>query len=778
MISDINLDSPLGKSDHSVIIFQFNAYISANNAPKTRYKYDKGDYNSMKDFLNINWDEYLGNEDIDTQWLLFCDKLQTGSEMYIPKVTVSNGNKTKKRHNLPISIKTKAKIKRKQRLWNKYLETGDERCKLQYNRVRNQIRRLTRQTIKTHEKNIADCVKDNPKKFWSYAQSKSKTKSSIPDLYKDDNKKDVTESDKEKADVLADFFTSVFTKDTDSEMPDIVPKVVPELNNIVINPSIVKKKLDSLKINKSPGPDKLHPRLLKELSEVLSYPLSLIFKKSVDTGKIPCEWKYANITALYKKGDKKYAGNYRPVSLTSVVCKVLESIIRENIVEHMKLNKLFSDKQFGFISGRSTVLQLIRVIDNWTEILDEGGCIDVAYCDFMKAFDKVCHKRLVHKLKLYNIGTMYSKWIESFLDSRKQKVIVNGVASSPKDVTSGIPQGSVLGPILFVLYINDLPDVIKNGSIPYLFADDTKIFHSIKCTQDCKDLQEDIKAMQVWSEKWLLCFHPDKCKCMRIGNTDIDLFTYKLKDSDKGMEFTKSEKDIGVVIDSKLSFENHINEKVNKANSIMGVIRRTFEFLDIKTFKILYTALVRPHVEYANQVWNPHLKKHIDLLENVQRRATKSVPGLSKLTYEERLRKIGLPTLAYRRIRGDMIETYKILSQKYDPEVSNFIKLREDSCTRGHKYKIFKNRSRLDVRKYSFCMRVVDSWNQLPPSVVEAETVNAFERRLDRHWKLQPIYYSYREAIIPTGQDPKIPKKKELELTQQVEPDLLSEEDL
>ena len=241
-----------------------------------------------------------------------------------------------------------------------------------------------------------NCVKDNPKKFWSYAQSKSKTKSSIPDLYKDDNKKDVTESDKEKADVLADFFTSVFTKDTDNEMPDIVPKEVPELNDILINPTIVKKKLENLKINKSPGPDTLHPRLLKELSEVLSYPLSLIFNKSVETGKVPCEWKYANITALYKKGDKKYAGNYRPVSLTSVVCKILESIIRENIVEHMRSNKLFSDKQFGFISGRSTVLQLIRVKDNWTEILDEGGCIDVAYCDFMKAFDKVCHKRLVH----------------------------------------------------------------------------------------------------------------------------------------------------------------------------------------------------------------------------------------------------------------------------------------------------------------------------------------------------------------------------------------------
>lgn len=497
-------------------------------------------------------------------------------------------------------------------------------------------------------------------------------------------------------------------------------------------------------------------------------------------GKVPDDWKYANITALFKKGDKKYAGNYRPVSLTSVVCKTLESIVRENIVEHMKSNKLFSSKQFGFISGRSTVLQLIRVIDTWTEILDEGGCIDVAYCDFMKAFDKVCHRRLVHKLKQYNIGPLYSKWIESFLDSRKQKVIVNGVSSDPKDVSSGIPQGSVLGPILFVLYINDLPDVIKHGSIPYLFADDTKIFHSIKCLQDCKDLQEDIKAMQAWSEKWLLCFHPDKCKCMRIGNSDVDKFNYKLKENDKGMEFTNAEKDIGVVIDSKLTFKNHINEKVNKANSIMGVIRRTFEFLDIKTFKILYTALVRPHIEYANQIWNPYLKKHIDILENVQRRATRSIPGLSNLTYEERLRKIGLPTLTYRRIRGDMIETYKILTEKYDPEVSKFIRLREDSYTRGHQYKIFKCRPRLNVRKYSFCLRVVDLWNGLPSNVVEAKTVCVFERRLDKLWKNQPVYYNYREAITPTGLDTKKHSyiEEELEPVQQAQEDLLPEKDL
>ena len=177
---------------------------------------------------------------------------------------------------------------------------------------------------------------------------------------------------------------------------------------------------------------------------------------------------------------------------------------------------------------------------------------------------------------------------------------------------------------------------------------------------------------------------------MRIGSSNVDLVNYHLKEGQKGMESTDHEKDIGVIIDNKLSFEKYISEKVNKANSVMGVIRRTLEFLDQKTFKLLYTSLVRSHLEYANQVWNPYLKKHIDMLENVQRKSTKLIPGLSNISYEERLKILNLPSLAYRRIRDDMIEMYKILSGKYDPDVSNFIQLRQKSCTRGHRYKVFK----------------------------------------------------------------------------------------
>lgn len=465
------------------------------------------------------------------------------------------------------------------------------------------------------------------------------------------------------------------------------------------------------------------------------------------------------------------------MSLTCILCKVMESIVRDGIVQHMKTNKLFSDKQYGFISGRSTVLQLLTVIDKWVEILDRGGVVDVSYCDFMKAFDKVSHIKLLHKLKMYNFGEDYISWIQAFLSDRKQRVIVNGVSSDWKDVTSGIPQGSVLGPICFVLYINDLPNSIRYESDIFLFPDDTKIFREIMCKADCELLQADIYEMKKWSDKWLLKFHPDKCKVMRIGFSKKDDFEYKLDENLKPMEKCTEEKDIGVVLDSKLSFDKHINEKVNKANSIVGVIRRTFEYIDKSVFKTLFTAMVRPHVEYANPVWSPHLVKHIEMIENIQKRATKQVPGLSELTYEERLRELKLPTLAYRRLRGDLIEVYKIVSNKYDPAVSTLFDKNLNQATRGHKYKLYKKRPRLDVRKYSFCFRVVDIWNKLPKEVVEVRTVHSFERRLDKFLKDQPIKYSYREPIHIVGSYDENLSDDNEELAQKA-PSLLPEEDL
>ena len=429
----------------------------------------------------------------------------------------------------------------------------------------------------------------------------------------------------------------------------------------------------------------------------------------------------------------------------------MEKLIRDQIIEHFKTNNLFTEKQFGFISGRSTSLQLIRVLEEWSEALDNGNGVDCVYMDYQKAFDTVPHRRLLKKLEAYNIGEEMIQWIQNYLFGRKQKVSINNSDSNWKEVSSGIPQGSVIGPILFVIYINDLPEIVK--SRVYLFADDTKIFNIIQDQKDRETLQEDLNKLNEWSEKWLLKFHPDKCKYLHLGkNEPPSNFKYKLMNHN--LQRVQSEKDIGVIIDEKLNFETHIAAKVKKANSMFSIIRRTFQHLDEKTFLPLYKALVRSHMDYASSVWYPYREKQIELVEGVQRRATKQLPGFNKLSYEERLRKLKLPTLKYRRYRGDMIEIYKIASGKYDSEVTNFLKWKKDltirDSGRGNSMKLYAQRPKLDIRKYSFTVRATNLWNSLPDHVISANTLNTFKNRLDKFWTNQDVKFNFKSAIVCT----------------------------
>ena len=337
--------------------------------------------------------------------------------------------------------------------------------------------------------------------------------------------------------------------------------------------------LNTLKIDKSPGPDELHPRVPKEISSSITKPLYHIFKQSLDKGKLPSDWKTAIVSAIFKKGNKSLASNYRPVSLTSVVCKIMEKLVRKHILNHMKSQNLFTKRQYGFIYVRSTSLQLLEVLDKWTEALDNGHYVDCIYMDFQKAFDKVPHKRLLEKIKSYGIVGPTLSWIEDFLLNRSQKVLLNGAGSEWENVTSGIPQDSVLGPILFVIYINDLPDTVESDS--YLFADDTKIFRISKGEDDKETLQDDLTKLEEWSDKRLFKFHPEKCKHMKISKSkNEETNSYKLLGQD--IETVTQEKVIGVIIDSELTFENHLCEKVTKATSIFAAMRRTFRYLDTK----------------------------------------------------------------------------------------------------------------------------------------------------------------------------------------------------
>lgn len=312
------------------------------------------------------------------------------------------------------------------------------------------------------------------------------------------------------------------------------------------------------------------------------------------------------------------------------------------------------------------------------------------------------------------------------------------------------PQGSVLGPVIFVIYVNDVPEWVR--SILLLFADDAKLYRQIRCPFDRVLLQLDVRGMEQWSDLWLLRFQPPKCKAMNVRSRHQpeSATKYTLKDATSNTEVelstVQSEKDVGVTMDFELDFDTHISMCVNKANRLVGLIRRTYTHLGEDSFRLLFKSLVRPHLEYAVAAWKPWKRKHIDALEGVQRRATRQIPTLKGLEYPERLRRLKMTTLAFRRLRGDMIETYKIVTGVYDTAASKGILNRaRNTRTRGHRHKLEKYTCNKNIRLHTFSHRVVQPWNSLPDSVVAAPSVLAFERRLDKHWRHHPLRWDHTE---------------------------------
>ena len=469
----------------------------------------------------------------------------------------------------------------------------------------------------------------------------------------------------------------------------------------------------------------------------------MIFNKSLNDGEIPQDWKKANVTAVFKKGAKHCPLNYRPISLTSIVCKLLESIIKDHVMEHLLINNLVCPNQHGFVPQRSCLTQQVDVLDAWTKAYDQGKCIDVAFLDIKKAYDTLPHKPLLVKLKTMGFETGLLKWIEAFLSNRKQRVVVNDKLSGWASVTSGVPQGSVIGPILFLCYINDMPQQIKNEF--KLFADDAKLFAYVKHQSDCESLQNDINSLADWSKKWQLEFHPLKSSILRIGKHPPE-FTYYINDK-TGSRFelkqSNTAKDLGVLLDEELNFSKHVDCIVNDANRLVGLLRRSLLALDKKSFVILFKTLIRPKLEYNNSVWYPNYKGDFKKLEGVQRRATKMLPGMSNLSYTDRLKALDLPTISYRRRRGDLIQVYKYLNDHYNVDWSNLFELVIDPhyLTRGHKFKLYKCAPKSKMRENFFTVRVVNDWNSLPENVVCSPSVNAFKNALDDHWKALPIKF-------------------------------------
>lgn len=750
MINNITHLSPLGCSDHSIISFNICINPQKIKREKLIYFYNKGHY--------VNMCKYVSNQDlkhsvmnntnnIDNQWDNFEKIILIAKEQCIPCKLVLLGED--KQWTMSRTNEMKQIGNKRDRQWTRYMESGNVKHYKEFTKHRNKIKSLSRKNRRAFENNLASSAKTNPKAIWKYINNRLNINKEISEVHIHHSDTDSILIDNQTiiVDIFSDYFNSVFTKDdNDITYPsiNILPCNYP-MQDIIITENLVSEHIKKLDVNKSEGSDGINARILYELHDVILTPLTMIFNNSLKLESVPKNWKKAHVAPIHKKGNRKLVSNYRPVSLTSITCKLMEKIISCYINRHIIVNNYFSISQHGFIKGRSTTTQLLEIMDQWTTVFDNYKQLDCVYLDFRKAFDTVSHKLLIHKLKMYNLPKSLLSWLYSFISNRKQAVKICGKLSKWTNVESGVPQGSILGPLLFLLFINDIPSIVNSNIM--LFADDTKIWREINCSNDYIQLQNDIYKILEWCSMWHLHLNIDKCKCMSICANECVIHDYEMNNS--LIVRTEFEKDVGIVFDSSLEFDRHITEKCNKANSIFGLLRRTFKFLDEKNFMPLYKTMSRCHLDYGIVIWNPYKEKYNDQIEKVQRRATKVLPGFQNYSYIDRLQKLKLPCLKFRRLRGDLIEVYKLFNGNYDKNIlKNLLKPKlkttQRHSLRGHDFMLKTQSFNTKYRKYFFSVRVTNWWNSLPQYVVNAKSVNAFKNKLDGFCINKRIYYDHK----------------------------------
>ena len=381
--------------------------------------------------------------------------------------------------------------------------------------------------------------------------------------------------------------------------------------------------------------------VLKNCSETLAYPLSIMFNLSYNTGYIPQEWKLANVVPVHKKDDKDKVIYYRPISLTSLVMKVFERILYDELLTRTidKIDK----RQHGFLRNRSCNFNLLLFTESIARSLHEKIGTDIIYFDFAKAFDTVSHDLILKRLKTqYNIDGTLLKFFTEYLRSRKQRVILDNVISESVDVLSGVPQGSILGPLLFVLFINDIYANIDNDSNIALFADDTKIWRDINSESDCKTLQNDINTLTIWSRNNKMSFHPDKCKALSIYDCrpdfvkvlPFDLRYYNINGI--VIEFHESERDLGVIVSSNFKLDKQHDKILKKPRQMLGFTKRTCYFIkDARKRRSLYISLVRSNFEHGSIIWHPITETEISDFEKLQKKALKWILNEENMHYDD-----------------------------------------------------------------------------------------------------------------------------------------------
>ena len=475
-------------------------------------------------------------------------------------------------------------------------------------------------------------------------------------------------------------------------------------------------------------------RLLKEGAESICTSLAYLFQMSLDSGTLPSDWTSANVVPVFKRGDRHQPSNYRPISLTSLVVKVMEKIVHSQIVAALESHNLISSFQFGFRCKHSTVDLLLRTVHDMALSLENRSSVHCLLLDFSKAFDSVPHERLLLKLEALGIRGHLLQWIRCFLTCRLQRVVINGKYSSWLPVQSGVPQGSILGPLLFILYVNDIYSIIHHSKYG-MFADDLSIYKDVSTTADCALLQQDLDSIVQWSKRWQLQLNCGKCEALNVSNKRSPLlYTYTI--SSQPLRWSSQCRYLGVLIDTHLRWGAHCRSIAQKSSRVLNLLRRSLFGCTKDVKSLAYRTIVRPCLEYASVVWNPHTASDINIIEAVQKRAARWICARWNPTtfswdksYSDCLHKLNWSTLACRRHHYMIDYVHSIFHNRNSLLFDDYFQF-NCSSTRSHVLSIQPLVSTINSFRYSFFVNVVFLWNRVPLNILSIVNKALFRRKL------------------------------------------------
>jgi hypothetical protein len=647
--------------DHRQVLFSLlNLSVSASRAVSRVSKdFRHTDFVGLGDFLStLNWTElFLGCMVPNDFFKVFHDVMIGMIEIYVPSKKVFQNSALK----LPKKLR---KLRaRKKFLYNRRNNTLH---RAQYINICKQFQRELRAYLQSLERkcvNSADIMK-----FYAYANKKLKSRSGIAPLRREDGS--LTVNDAEKCDIVNKFFCSVFTIDNGA-LPTFARRVPVNvgIETVIFTPEKVASVIKSLPNKCSGSPDGLPALFLKKLSLesrkrsfgicCISGPLSIIYNVCMMSGLLPDIFLTADVVPVFKKGIVSEPGNYRPVSLTCITSKIMERVVKNEVSNYLRTNNIITKDQHGFLAQKSVESQMLECMNLWTRFHDTNSCVDIVYLDFKKAFDSVCHSKLLIKLESYGIGGSLLKFVSAFLHGRTQRVVINNASSDYSPVLSGVPQGSVTGPLWFILYINDLPDLFLGcpDISTKIFADDVKISCAVSQNINVQsNLCHALSLVCDWATEWQLNLSAEKSAVLHMGNRNPSR-DYNLNDSIVPLQSVTCMRDLGILVRSDLSVRDHCVKVASQALQKVGIIFRSFVSCDVSLLVRAYTTYARPILECSTVVWSPHRLSDISRIERVQRQFTLRCflrCGLGHPSYERRCELLGLQSLENRRKLFDL----------------------------------------------------------------------------------------------------------------------------